>query len=154
MVEQPWSASAPCWASTLQTFPFLSPTDEKRITAFKADTNLSVTNLNTLSSTPALFHGSSWSTCCENLALIHSKGRLCVPKKGETSWIHTLRNPLTPKNDWHLIYPYNITLESNIKVMRIRKWSRTHGDLDFMTNSHCQLFGYISRTVWRICELM
>ena len=27
-------------------------------------------------------------------------------------------NPLTPKCDWHLISPYNVTPESNIKVMR------------------------------------
>ena len=30
-------------------------------------------------------------------------------------------NPLTPKSDQHLISPYNITLESNIKVMRIEE---------------------------------
>ena len=31
----------------------------------------------------------------------------------------TYPNPITPKSDYHLISPYNITLESNIKVMRI-----------------------------------
>ena len=30
-------------------------------------------------------------------------------------------NPLTPKRVQHLISPYNITLESNIKVMRIKE---------------------------------
>ena len=30
-------------------------------------------------------------------------------------------NPLTPKSDQHLISPYNITPESNIKVMRIKE---------------------------------
>ena len=30
-------------------------------------------------------------------------------------------NPLTPKSDWHLISPYNITIESNISVMRIKE---------------------------------
>ena len=30
-------------------------------------------------------------------------------------------NPLTPKSDQHLISPYNISLESNIKVMRIKE---------------------------------
>ena len=30
-------------------------------------------------------------------------------------------NPLTPKSDQHLISPYNITLESHIKVMRIKE---------------------------------
>ena len=28
---------------------------------------------------------------------------------------------LTPKSDWHLISPYNITLKSHIKVMRIKE---------------------------------
>ena len=32
-----------------------------------------------------------------------------------------LINPLTPKSDWHLISPYCITPESNIKVMRIKE---------------------------------
>ena len=30
-------------------------------------------------------------------------------------------NPMTPKSYYHLISPYNITTESNIKVMRIRE---------------------------------
>ena len=30
-------------------------------------------------------------------------------------------NPLTCKSDWHLISPYHITPESNIKVRRIKK---------------------------------
>ena len=30
-------------------------------------------------------------------------------------------NPLTPKSDWHLISPDNVTPESNIKVMRIKE---------------------------------
>ena len=30
-------------------------------------------------------------------------------------------NPLTHKSDWHLISPYHITPESNIKVRRIKK---------------------------------
>ena len=29
-------------------------------------------------------------------------------------------NPLTPASDWHLISPYHITPESNIKVKRIK----------------------------------
>ena len=32
------------------------------------------------------------------------------------SWI----NPLTPRSDWHLISPYNITPASHSKVMRIK----------------------------------
>ena len=31
------------------------------------------------------------------------------------------KNPLTHKSDWHLISPYCITPESNIKVMRIKE---------------------------------
>ena len=30
-------------------------------------------------------------------------------------------NFLIPKSDWHLISPYHITIESNIKVMRIKE---------------------------------
>ena len=30
-------------------------------------------------------------------------------------------NPLTPESDWHLISPYNISPELNIKVTRIRE---------------------------------
>ena len=30
-------------------------------------------------------------------------------------------NPVTLKRDWHLLSPYNITAESNIKVMRIKE---------------------------------
>ena len=30
-------------------------------------------------------------------------------------------NPSTPKSDWHLISPYNVNPESNIKVMRIKE---------------------------------
>ena len=33
----------------------------------------------------------------------------------------TWLNPLTSKSDWHLISPYNIIPESNIKVMRIKE---------------------------------
>ena len=29
--------------------------------------------------------------------------------------------PLTPKSDWHLISPYDIFPESNIKVTRIKE---------------------------------
>ena len=31
------------------------------------------------------------------------------------------KNPLTHKSDWHLISPYCITPESNVKVMRIKE---------------------------------
>ena len=34
---------------------------------------------------------------------------------------NTVVNPLTPKSDWHLISPYNITPESHIMVMRIKE---------------------------------
>ena len=32
-------------------------------------------------------------------------------------------NPLTPKRDWHLISPYRITAESNIRIMEIKESS-------------------------------
>ena len=33
----------------------------------------------------------------------------------------SLLNPLTPKSDWLLLSPHSITLESNVKVMRIKE---------------------------------
>ena len=36
-------------------------------------------------------------------------------------------NPLNPKSDLHLISPYNITPESNIKVMRIKEMVTREG---------------------------
>ena len=48
----------------------------------------------------------------------------------------TRLTPLTPRNDYHLISPYNITLESHIKVTRIKKKrSLTKEALDCLTNS-------------------
>ena len=38
---------------------------------------------------------------------------------GKRFWMSD--NPLTPKNDLHLISPYNITIESHIDVMRIKE---------------------------------
>ena len=40
-------------------------------------------------------------------------------------------NPLIPKSDWHLIFPYNITRESNIKVTRMK---------EMITNKRCSWF--------------
>ena len=34
---------------------------------------------------------------------------------------HSCLNPLIPESDLHLISPFNITPESNIKVMRIKE---------------------------------
>ena len=34
---------------------------------------------------------------------------------------HMSFNPLTPKTDRHLFCPYKITLDSNIKVVRIKE---------------------------------
>ena len=39
----------------------------------------------------------------------------------KNSGLFHLLNPLTPKSDQHLISPYNITPESNIKVMRVKQ---------------------------------
>ena len=38
---------------------------------------------------------------------------------GKRFWMSD--NPLTPKNDLHLISPYNITIESHSDVMRIKE---------------------------------
>ena len=32
-----------------------------------------------------------------------------------------LFNPITPKSDWHLISPYNVSPDSHIKVTRIKE---------------------------------
>ena len=40
---------------------------------------------------------------------------LCLPV-----YLHPVK-PLTPKSDWHLISPYNITTESHINVMKLRE---------------------------------
>ena len=40
-------------------------------------------------------------------------------------------NPLTLKSYWHLISPYNITSESNIKVVRIREMITNRRTPDF-----------------------
>ena len=54
-------------------------------------------------------------------------GFLSVEKKNEKDFSTTRRvrirrfNPLTPKSDWHLISPYSIIPESNIKVTRIKE---------------------------------
>ena len=37
------------------------------------------------------------------------------------NWPPQFLNPLTPKSDYHLISPYHITLESYIKVTRIKE---------------------------------
>ena len=54
-------------------------------------------------------------------------GFLSVEKKNEKDLSTTRRvrirqfNPLTPKSDQHLISPYSIIPESNIKVTRIKE---------------------------------
>ena len=55
----------------------------------------------------------------EKEANLRLKGETGIMRKKVTSvWLF---NPLTLKNDQHLISPYNITPESNIKVMRIKE---------------------------------
>ena len=50
-------------------------------------------------------------------------------------------NPLTPMSDWHLISPYIITPESNIKVRRIKEMIIIWRSIVCSTNSPCQLLG-------------
>ena len=45
---------------------------------------------------------------------------ILVISHNDLNWDDFL-NPLTPKSDQHLISPYNITLYSNINVMRIEE---------------------------------
>ena len=46
---------------------------------------------------------------------------------------------LNPKIDWLLLSPYNITLQSYIKVMRIKKkWSLEKEPFNWQTNFPCQ----------------
>ena len=60
-------------------------------------------------------------------------------------------NPLTPKNDKHLISPYNITPESCSKVMRILSATREAKEaVDCNTNSPCQHLRECMGPVWRI----
>ena len=49
-------------------------------------------------------------------------------------------NPSTPSSDWLLIFLYNITLESKVKVMRIKEMIidlRSEEASDCYTNSLC-----------------
>ena len=45
---------------------------------------------------------------------------------------------LIPESDEHLISPFNITPQSNIKVMTIKEMTINEEPLDFQTNSPCQ----------------
>ena len=66
----------------------------------------------------------------------------------------TRLTPLTPWNDYHLISPYNITLESHIKVTRIKK--KDHWLRKLLIVWQILLVSTLTnilRTVWRICTL-
>ena len=55
----------------------------------------------------------------EKEANLRLKGETGIMRKKVASvWLF---NPLTLKSDQHLISPYNITPESNIKVMKIKE---------------------------------
>ena len=69
-----------------------------------------------------------------------------------TNW---LIKPLTPKNDWHLISPYNITPKSNTKVTRIKE--NDHQLKTLLIVKQILLVSTlvnVQRSVWRICILM
>ena len=55
-----------------------------------------------------------------------------------------IRKPLTHKSGWFPICPYIIRLESNVKVMKIKKMIT---DLDFKTISPFQLYKKINTNV-------
>ena len=66
-------------------------------------------------------------------------------------------NPLTPKSDELLILPYNITLESNIKVTRIHDQGNDHLLKKLLIVKKILLVstsGIVKRTVWRMCLLI
>ena len=48
------------------------------------------------------------------------KHSLLSNKEATQFWKWTNHNLLTPKSDWHLTSPYNITPESNMEVVRIK----------------------------------
>lgn len=51
----------------------------------------------------------------------NDSGQFFAVASWSTSIVILSSNPLTPKSDKHLISPYNITNESNIKVARIKE---------------------------------
>ena len=64
-------------------------------------------------------------------------------------------NPQTPDSDWHLLSPYNITLESNIQVTRIKEMITDLVKLLIVKQVLLvSNIGNIQRTVWRIYILM
>ena len=56
-------------------------------------------------------------------------------------------NPLAPKIDWFLNSPHGITLESNVKVVRIKEMITSLGSPDCQANCPCK--GNVRRSVRR-----
>ena len=67
---------------------------------------------------------------------------------------HTFFNPLTPKSDQHLFFPYNITPESLIRVMREENNHQINKLVIVKQILLVSTLGNVWITVWRICILM
>ena len=66
-------------------------------------------------------------------------------KSNSSSYI----NPLNPNSDWLIIPPYSVTLESNIKAMRIKETITNVEALTILPDNTIEI---AKRTVWRICK--
>ena len=61
------------------------------------------------------------SIMLKTLALFMTRNLIFVHCFGQQDLFKVPVDPLIPLSDWHLISPYNINLESNIKVTRINE---------------------------------
>ena len=55
------------------------------------------------------------------VVVVVSLGTCCSCGTDKIKSYFSYFNPLTPKSDWHLISPYNITSEPHINVTRIKE---------------------------------
>ena len=60
----------------------------------------------------------------------------------------------TPKSDKHLISPYNITPESNIRVTRIMERINKYRSLIVKQNLFVSTLGNVQKTELRMCTLI
>ena len=80
---------------------------------------------------------------------------ICGEKHKNRMVTYWLIKPLTSKNDWHLIHPYNVSPKSNTKVTRIKE--NDHQLKTLLIVKQILLVsttGHVQRTVSRICILM
>ena len=68
-----------------------------------------------------------------------------------------VNEPFHPKSDQHLISPYNITPESNVKVTRVKETNNDYQQKGLLTVKQIPLvrtLGNVQRTVRRTCLLI